>query len=180
MQRRELLKLCAAALGAQISAACTSAVMSPSMSRAEGGVVLNVRTKKRIAALAEVIIPATDTPGASEAGVPGFIESLLTGWSTAEEREAFLSGLGALDQAARERHAAAFEDCTFDQQSELFAQTMAGDTRQKAFFAQAREAAVVGYFTSEVGATQALQFLPVPGRYDGAYPVSAGDVQFTF
>jgi hypothetical protein len=32
-----------------------------------------------------------------------------------------------------------------------------------------------GYFSSEIGMKQALRFLPIPGRYDGALPYKKGD-----
>ena len=37
------------------------------------------------------------------------------------------------------------------------------------FFDKFRQLVLTGYFTSEVGITQEREYLPVPGRYDGAY-----------
>ena len=42
----------------------------------------------------------------------------------------------------------------------------------KDFFEKFRQLVITGYFTSEVGITQEREYLPVPGRYDGAYPYS--------
>ena len=39
----------------------------------------------------------------------------------------------------------------------------------KTFFEAFRQLVITGYFTSEVGITQEREYLPVPGRYDGAY-----------
>ena len=71
-----------------------------------------------MAALAEVIIPATDTPGASEAGVTEFVAALVDGWLDDNQRDRFLAGLDTMDPAARERFGADFADCTAGQQSQ--------------------------------------------------------------
>lgn len=42
------------------------------------------------------------------------------------------------------------------------------------FFAIARDLTMLGYFTSEVGATQAYDYIPVPGRYDGCVDLKPG------
>ena len=43
------------------------------------------------------------------------------------------------------------------------------------FWKMAKELTVFGYFTSEIGCTQALRYEPVPGRYDGNFPYKKGD-----
>ena len=53
-----------------------------------------------LAALVDQIIPATDTPGAAEAGVPQFVDHMLADWYAPEERDAFLAGLDAVDRRA--------------------------------------------------------------------------------
>lgn len=42
-------------------------------------------------------------------------------------------------------------------------------------FRMMKELSVLGYFNSEEGVTQALRYLPVPGKYDGSYPYKKGD-----
>ena len=37
-----------------------------------------------------------------------------------------------------------------------------------------KELTVTGYFTSEIGATQALEYLPVPGKFEGDVPLKPG------
>ena len=125
---------------------------------------LNDSQRKAITQLAELIIPKTDTAGAIEAGVPAFIELMLSDWYAAEERAPFLEGLANLDLGAKERHGLLFADCEVKQQTELFRQHE-GD----AFFKMARELTTVGYYTSEVGVNAELKYLPVPGAYIGDY-----------
>jgi hypothetical protein len=38
-----------------------------------------------------------------------------------------------------------------------------------------KELTLLGYFTSEVGATKALRYVPIPGRFDGCIPYKKGD-----
>jgi hypothetical protein len=43
------------------------------------------------------------------------------------------------------------------------------------YFRMMKELALLGYFTSEIGATQALRYVESPGRYDPCVPYKAGD-----
>ena len=42
------------------------------------------------------------------------------------------------------------------------------------FFTILKDLTLTGYFTSEIGATQALEYVAVPGRYDGCVPLKPG------
>ncbi len=42
------------------------------------------------------------------------------------------------------------------------------------FFAIIRDLSILGFFTSEIGATQAYDYLPIPGRYDGCVDLKEG------
>jgi len=42
------------------------------------------------------------------------------------------------------------------------------------FFAIARDLTLLGYFTSEIGATKALEYVDIPGRYDGCVDMKPG------
>ena len=113
-----------------------------------------------MAALAEVIIPETDTPGASQAGVTEFVAALVDGWLDDDDRDLFLEGLDTVDPAARERFGADFADCTADQQSEYVGELDAEVTRLREdpdanasghFFHHVKRFTITAYFTSEVG-----------------------------
>ena len=43
------------------------------------------------------------------------------------------------------------------------------------YFRMMKELALLGYFTSEIGATQALRYVESPGRYDPCVPYKAGE-----
>lgn len=142
-----------------------------------------------------MIIPATDTPGAVEAGVPDFIATIVFDWYRPREREAFAAGLRALDAYSRKREGVPFHQASnatrhsaLREQERIAGSYRAppaprfGPTGEDAglpFFHRIRELAVLGYYTSEVGATQELVYLPVPGRYDGAFDFSRLGRQWT-
>ena len=182
MQRRELLKFGTLVLGASITPSCSKAVLSEDDLHRETetpGEIFDV-----VEVLSELIIPATDTPGATDAGVAHFVNNIVTDWYTDEERARFMGGIDALQSASQEQFSADFMQLTAEQQAQLLDQAVrdaGADSRAnlqarsttdgQPFFLMLRELVVLGYFTSEVGATQALSYNPVPGSYDGAYPV---------
>src|SRR3989442_15974081 len=54
---------------------------------------LTPQQNETAAIIAELIIPKTDTPGAREAGVPGFIDVMLADWGDDEQRQMFTAGV---------------------------------------------------------------------------------------
>ena len=136
--------------------------------------------------LAEIIIPTTDTPGARDAGVPAFIDKMLTDWYLEEDRLLFLDGLQRLDEQAEDIFIARFIDIGDENQIALIdavarkAFPEASDTDASGpikellfdlsdFFKMLKELTVVGYYTSEVGATVELRVQPM-GTYRGDIP----------
>jgi hypothetical protein len=49
------------------------------------------------------------------------------------------------------------------------------DEDPKHYFRMMKELTLLGYFTSEIGATQALRYVAVPGKYEGCVPYKKGD-----
>lgn len=132
------------------------------------------------AAMAEVIIPATDTPGASEAGVTEFVAALVDGWLDDDDRDRFLAGLDTVDPAARDRFGADFADCTATQQATLVGDLdaelirlrddpAADETRH--FFHDVKRFTLTGYFTSEVG-LEAIGYRITFPAFDGCAPLT--------
>lgn len=121
--------------------------------------------------LADVIIPTTDTPGAKAAGVGEFIEYVLGHCSAASQQEAFQLGLNQTEQLSQSAFGKSFSALTRPQQTEIVTQLT---RQQKPFFLSLRELTIVGYFTSETGATKALDYVSIPGRFQGDIPMKAG------
>jgi hypothetical protein len=130
---------------------------------------LNAHAEQSITIAAERILPATDTPGATAAGVTAFIEKMLTDWHTPAERERFLTGLQDLDVRCRARASRDFVDCAEAEQVAVLDDL---DAAQQDWFARLKYLTVYGYCTSEVG-MRALGLWPQPWRYDGCAPLDA-------
>lgn len=61
-----------------------------------------------------------------------------------------------------------------DKEAKEYAKTAKGDD-PKHYFRMMKELTLLGYFTSEPGATQALRYVPVPGKYEGCIDYKKGD-----
>lgn len=141
--------------------------------------------RSAIDAAAEQIIPATDTPGARDAGVPRFIELMVSGWFNVDERELFMTGLADLQQRAGGDFAAldgaaqvALLEALEDEAADASWYDLGNITRiwdsGAPFICQLKELTVLGFFLSEVGSTQVLREMPM-GSFDGDIPLAAED-----
>ena len=127
--------------------------------------------------IGETIIPATDTPGAKAAGIGAFMAMMVTDCYDDAHHAAFKAGLA---QLAREGFLAATSTertarlNALDAEQKQHQATKAADAPAH-FFRMMKQLTILGYFTSEIGATQALHFEEVPGRFDGNAPYQKGD-----
>lgn len=131
-----------------------------------------------VAAMAEGIIPRTDTPGAIAAEVPAFITMLFAEWMNPDEQTAFRAGLEEFQRDARARHGKPFEKLAADKQLALLvewdAAATAARTRGDAAlpaFAKFKSLVVVGYYTSKVGQDTELQVVMSAGQDNPNGPV---------
>lgn len=100
-------------------------------------------------AFVDVIIPRTDTPGASDAGVPTVIDRRFA--TNPDLAERFRSGVKALDTSAQSRFGTGFAALTSEQQAALLT-PLADDP----FFEMMKGLTVDGYYTSQAGLTREL------------------------
>ncbi len=139
-----------------------------------------------IGEVAEIIIPKTDTPGAKDVGVPAFIDLMLNDVYGIQDKQHFLEGLKEFDAGANEKYGDNFIGLVPDKQVEYvrevhadaLSKRAAGADVKRPFILSVKELTLLGFFTSEPGATQVLQYDPVPGEYKGC--VSLKDVGKTW
>ncbi len=124
--------------------------------------------------MAETIIPRTGTPGAREVGVPKFIEDMVKDVFRDEQREQFITGMTAFQDICKEKNGDPFYAMT--EEGRLAYLKQYNDQMQAArgdapddlrFYNQVKELTVAGFFTSEAGATQVLQYKAIPVDYHG-------------
>lgn len=176
MDRREVMRGLVAMLGAELLLPIRNAIangMDPV--KLTGGTLFSEALREETAALAETIIPTTDTPGAREAGVAQFIEFMLQEWYPPDDRKRYMAGMTSLDEHCQSQYQRHFSRCREQQQMQIVAAMQDGQLEQFDdggidLFNHAKQLTLFGYYTSKIGMTVERRYLPVPGRYDGAYP----------
>jgi hypothetical protein len=184
MTRREAIKRAALFLGVAISPSLISGALHAATASAGAPPTPNFLSAKQMetaAAIAERILPRTDTPGAIDVGVPAFIDLMVGKYSSAEEQKLFTEGLAEFDALSVAKHRRSFGALSAEQQDALLMElAVAAQKKNKTFCHQIREMTIVGYFTSEKVGRNVLHYLPVPGRFDACVPISeVGNVNWT-
>jgi hypothetical protein len=143
--------------------------------------------------IAEAILPATKTPGAKAAKTGAFMALMVTDSYRPAEQKVFRDGMATVEDAMRKANGHSFMEATPTQRSAVLTvldheQKRAMDAREAAappgaasggrpahYFRMMKELALLGYFTSEVGCTQALRYVESPGRFDPCIPYTPGE-----
>jgi len=123
----------------------------------------------------ETILPATTgSPGAKAANVAAFMQEIVRDFYDDKERATFLAGLAQLQSASRAKFSGrAFLDLAPDERHALLL-TFEKPNSTPDWYRMTKQLAVWGYFSSEIGATQAMQHVAVPGRYDSCVAITPG------
>lgn len=123
-----------------------------------------------LSALADTIIPETDTPGAVAAGVVPFILLMVSDWFTSGERERFWNGHSAFDAQMRQEHGRPFAALAPAERIAVLERALLGPSPRPAFLELVRRLTIFGYYTSEIGATRELDY-NMGGEYVPDAPV---------
>jgi hypothetical protein len=152
--------------------------------------------------IGETILPTTSTPGAKAAQVGRFMTVMVNDCYEEGDQKTFREGMDKLNEASTKKYGSSFMKISPDQRKELLIgldkeakdyQKKVSDFNKKEdekaksdqkyvkqrmsphYFSLMKQLTLLGYFTSEVGATKALRYNPVPGRYEGCIPYKKGD-----
>jgi hypothetical protein len=181
MTRRAALKRAALFLGVALTPSLIANVLQAAATPGAKAVFLSPAQLDLVTAIVERILPRTDTPGATDVGVPAFVDLMLGKYSTESERQVFTAGLDEVNAASLASHAQSFVKISAAQQDAILMKiAVASQKKDKTFFHQIKELTVVGYFTSEIVGRTVLHYDPVPGRFQGCVPISeVGNVLWT-
>lgn len=170
MNRREAIEKITLMLGGVMAAPLMAGAMGEKLNF---GASVNVSAEQEalLAEIADVIIPTTGTPGAKAAGVEKFIIRVVRDCYQIDEQKKFYAGVAQIDKDSQNTYQKGFIALDATQKKEIITKATSSD---KPFFLQMKGLTVTGYFTSEIGATQALDYLPIPGRFDGSWPMPKG------
>ena len=180
MKRRDILKTALFGAGAAISGqshphanhlAANAAAAAAAAEAGEAGawkpLLFDSHQNETVVALADLIIPATDTQGAKAANVNAYIDLVLND-GDAEARNSFLQGLGWLDGYAVRKHGKPFAECRETQQAALLESLdespFPGLRAGAGFFTQVKRLTIEGYYTSKIGIDE-LNKSGVPETY---------------
>jgi len=137
---------------------------------------LNREQQALVTTIAEMIIPETETPGATSVKVPEFIDLILTEWASDDERAAFLAGLRDIDTRAGAMGSTRFAALPASKKVELMTALDAarGDkTGAGLAFARLKALTVYGYFTSQRVEQEILKVQMYFNGYQGNVPFTS-------
>jgi gluconate 2-dehydrogenase gamma chain len=190
MDRRALLAHIGLLIGA--SALPVEALAAPRRKPAKR--FLTAAQFQLLTAIADTIIPATDTPGAVATGVPGQIDGMLLNWASAERRVAMIGAMAEIDKAAMaslQKGFAALDAAkrkevllAFDKEAVkpdprpqkplvgLAALLGAGGAPMNPGYVKLKELVITLYYNSEAAMTKELVYEHVPGKFVASFPIT--------
>jgi hypothetical protein len=192
MQRREAIQRVSLMLGGVAlvggSALWTACAKDQAPSATAKGAGSGTFTTADIALLDEIadtILPDTArSPGAKAAQVGAFMAVMVTDCYEPRDQQIFRTGMTQLDAACQKAVNASFLKATpaqrltvlesLDREAKTYMDTKQPDAPTH-YFRMFKELTLVGYFTSEIGATKALQYTETPGRFDPCVPYTKGE-----
>jgi hypothetical protein len=142
--------------------------------------------------IGETILPATKTPGAKAAKTGAFMARMVTDCYSAAEQQIFRDGMRQLNDTSRNANNASFLEATQQQRLAVLTtldqeqkrvmdarelpagEAAAADNQPAHYFRMMKELALLGYFTSQIGCTEAMRYVESPGRFDPCIPYIPG------
>ena len=183
MNRREAIKKSTwIAKSAIFAPALMSAIQSceRKLSETENLLVLNDQQHQLIEAIADTIIPKTDTPSASEVKVPQFLDLLLKDVFDQEVTEKFLTGLAQFDEDCKDANGKSYTQLDQSHRNDYLEQIdreVMGKEYDTLipFYFTFKTLCVRTYYSTEQGIKQNLNYVPVPGQFQSDIALEAGD-----
>lgn len=200
MERRDLLKMIAAATGFAVIGGQAFAVglTQPAFSKLQ----LSAADIKLLDEIAETILPKTATPGAKDAAAGKQMAIQVQDCYNSTEQGWFVAGLAKIQQRSQQQFQRGFVQLnaseklqlltSLDQEAKAHNGVLTGndstnvsskkapdpkkpDSTEPHFFTLFKQLTLFVFFTSKVGATEVLRYVAVPGKYDGDLPYKKGD-----
>ncbi|HME07583.1 MAG TPA: gluconate 2-dehydrogenase subunit 3 family protein [Bryobacteraceae bacterium] len=134
--------------------------------------VFDDHQNQTVIALTDLIIPATDTPGAKAANVNRYIDLFLADGPDSE-RGRFIEGLAWLDALAIQQHERTFVKCAPDQQVAMLTALESGSGTGHEFFRMAKSMTATVYYKTQIGFHELNKGGRVPGSFGCKHPEHA-------
>lgn len=171
LTRREALKGSVTLLGSTFAATQLGTIMSRAAAAAEAGdppAFFDETAFELLGSIADTMIPDTDTPGARAVGVHYFVDTMLDEWASPARQARYVLGLQNIGDALREAGGDDFTQLSSEEQLEALREidTAAfADDSGDPFYPELKRMLLFGYYSSAAGATEELNYEPLPGEY---------------
>nr|WP_235832172.1 gluconate 2-dehydrogenase subunit 3 family protein [Aquirufa rosea] len=183
INRREAVQRVVMLMGGVVSAPAMAGLRGEKLNHG-AFVQVTAEQESLLAEVADVIIPSSSTPGAKAAGVEKFIVRVVRDCYPKEDQEHFYAGLAKLEANCQAKTGKSFTQANAVEKKDILTGIMLESDAERTanrgkkaptpFFFMMKELTTTGYFTSEIGATKALEYLPIPGKFDGCMPLAPG------
>jgi hypothetical protein len=179
INRREALKCAALMLGGSVIGA--EAFLTGCVAKNNESTFLSDSDLLLLDEIGETILPESSrSPGAKAAQIGAFMKMMVMECYNEAEQKIFQSGLADVRQSALDKYHKDFLHISSEERFELLAgldkvARSQGNNGQHHYFAMMKQLTILGYFSSEVGVTQAKRYDPIPGGYDGCVEYKDGD-----
>jgi len=171
LDRRHMMQGVGALIGLSVlPAEALSAVANAGAKRAP---LLDKANTALVTALADTLIPRTDTPGALQAGVPATFDAMLRDWASPAHRAGFIAALGAIDTAAKAKAGKPFALLPAAARKSFLTAYDAEHFAKDAEYGRLKALLVSLYYLSEKGATVELRYEHAPGAWEASIPLTA-------
>lgn len=159
-----LAQLSACGSGSEVETAAAPALGAP-------GRFFDAEHMTLLREVVDTIIPETDTPGAAGVGAHGFIDAMMVDWASAETQAQITGVLDAIEARAQAEHAAGFATLAPERKLAVMrAYDVEHIHAEDRSYARFKELTLLGYYHSEIGATQELRYELVPGDWRACIP----------
>jgi hypothetical protein len=171
MERRDLLRAIASA--AALTALPNEKALA-AWSRVTSGVPtpngLNDAQMALVRAIADTIIPRTDTPSATDVGVHRFVDVIVSEQLPDAERTKGLAALDAINARSMSESSVVFADLSPEAKGKMIESLESGarDAEPSGTYWRLKGLIVHGYFTSEQVMKDVLKHKVMPGAFEGA------------
>lgn len=189
MDRRRLLQSAFALVGSSVAlSACDFSTLA-----SRGSFSFSPQQRALLSAIADTLVPKTDTGGAIEAGVPQAFEGLLSNWAKPQTKSLLLDAIDKIETRTQKAKGKGFIDLTAPDKTawltEIDAEDLkinpdapkltgldailAGPAYINPGYAKLKSLIVTLYYTSEVALTEELPYQHTPGKFQPSIPVTA-------
>ncbi|WP_411273393.1 gluconate 2-dehydrogenase subunit 3 family protein [Daejeonella sp.] len=184
MDRREAISRVTLLLGGALTTSGLGAFADVLHTEGSGSIPLQslAASEALIAEIANTFIPDNKgVPGAKAAGLGPFIVMMMQDCYTPDIQKHFREGLSKVEEVSKSRFQKSFTQLSLKQREEIFGVFKAeAETPRKTeiapshFFQLMADLTYLGYYTSEIGATKALRYVHIPGKYEACVPLAPG------